>query len=164
MFSWLLKKKSASAAPDVISAYDQRYEPVMGHVISQFELVISEMKQLASRSNDASYWALNESIFRDAYLQGVLFGMCQSLEVCHRELKEAKETYKCLEKLMSKLAGAEIGKTSTKLSQNAMMSNKAEFVRGTSDGYGEGLTIQSLQKHDLVLQQHLRRGRACYAR
>jgi hypothetical protein len=156
MFNWFQKNKSGAAAPQDTSADDELYAPVMPYVISQFEHVVSESSERPSgHLDDAQNWAVDESVFRDAYLQGILFGLCKSLEIRNPQLEDKR--YDVLEKIMTKLAGAAVGKNSKASSQSIMMANKEEFLRGMLDGYGEGLTIQSLQKHDLVLLNHLRR-------
>src|SRR6202035_2240434 len=144
ILNWLQGNQSGAAVPQNASGNDALYAPVITHVISQFDRA-----GLLGQVDDAQNWAVDKIFFCDAYLQGILHGLCQSLEVRNPQLEG--KTDGVFEKLITKLAGAGTVKEIMKISENLMMMHEEEYLRGMHEGYSEGLTIQSLQKHDLVL-------------
>lgn len=159
MFNWFSKKKPASplvAATTAAPASDDKlYEDltlVFRHAATQF----MQMGLVHSDETDGGLAATNEAIFSDSRLQGILFGLCKSLEIRHPQLKQPKELMEIYGTLIMKLAGKRVALLVYALSNKCMSEMDRGFTEGTVKGYGEGLTIQSLQKHDLVLRDHLR--------
>jgi hypothetical protein len=105
----------------------------------------------------ASAAAPDEAVFSDAYLQGILFGLCKSLEIRNPKLKQTNELITIYGTLVMKLAGQRAAARVILSSVERMRAMDREFMDGTINGYGEGLTVQSLQKNEPVLLKHLQR-------
>jgi hypothetical protein len=160
MFNWFSKKKPA-AAPAASTSADsddkllEQLKILVQYVAAQF----MQMSLIHFDETSASFAATDETIFSDAYLQGILFGLCKSLEIRNPKLKQTEELMPIYRLLIMKLAGERVAERVWRSTMQRMRVRfrDEKFTDGMIKGYGEGLTVQSLQEHEPVLLKHLQR-------
>jgi hypothetical protein len=100
-------------------------------------------------------YADRDAIFCDGYLLGIVYGLCKSLERRNQEMKNANMLFETYGLIILKLLGEVQAERAIQASIAMMKAVDQEFLRGTIDGYGEGLAVMSIEDHKFVLLRRL---------